>query len=88
MRKLDWMSFKLPKTPSSISLADPDPEIAERQVAFLQIRPHRLTWLSSATLWAFVGSLVFSSFYARSALLNLTTGVIGGANDGYQNSVE
>jgi hypothetical protein len=42
--------------------------------------------LGSDTLWAFVGSIVLAAVFARSALINLTFGIVGGNWDGYENA--
>ncbi len=57
----------------------PDPVTEQRE------RPGPRAFLASPVLWGFVGALTLSCIYTRSALLNLTTGALGGANDAYQN---
>ncbi|MEI6047177.1 MAG: hypothetical protein WCS37_22775, partial [Chloroflexota bacterium] len=45
----------------------------------------RLAFTSGSLFWGLLGSLLLAAIYGRVALLNLTTGLVGGDLDGYEN---
>ncbi len=52
------------------------------------IMPRRLRTrviFASPALWAFLGSLLLAALFMRVTLLHLTTGIVGGRSDGYEN---
>jgi hypothetical protein len=50
-----------------------------------EVRPRMAGLLRASTLWALVGACALAAIFGRVALLNLTSGVVGGDGDGYQN---
>src|SRR5262245_29377866 len=68
----------LANTPSASGEASPSNATADSSLT------HQSPLLSPL-LWAFVGSILLAVIYARSVLLHLGDGVIGGNGDGFEN---
>ncbi len=60
-------------------------EVVVQQTASASAKVGYLSSLSISALWALFGSVLLSLLYGRTILLNLTSGVLGGNVDGYEN---